>query len=91
MFGVRGRIWAPGFRVEGPTWAPGTLNPMLQPGFENIRTTGTRRAPPECAFAVHSLCGIHKKAKKVDVSLPGKGNSNSHGARPVQQMISMMN
>jgi hypothetical protein len=27
---------------------------------------------------------------EVDVRLPGKGNSNSHGARPVHQTISMM-
>jgi len=28
--------------------------------------------------------------RKVDVRLPGKGNSNSHGARPVHQIISMI-
>ena len=28
-------------------------------------------------------------ARKVDARLPGKGNSNSQGARPVHQMISM--
>ena len=27
---------------------------------------------------------------EVDVRLPGKGNSNSHGARPVHQIISMI-
>ena len=27
---------------------------------------------------------------KVDVRLPGKGNSNSHGARPVHQIFSMI-
>ena len=27
-------------------------------------------------------------ARKVDVRLPGKENSNSHGARPVHQMDS---
>ena len=27
---------------------------------------------------------------KVDISLPGKGNSNCHGARPVHQIISMI-
>ena len=27
---------------------------------------------------------------KVDVRLPGKGNSTSHGARPVHQIISMI-
>ena len=28
--------------------------------------------------------------RKVDVRLPGKGNSNSHGARPVHQIIKMI-
>ena len=28
--------------------------------------------------------------RKVDVRLPGKGNSNSHGARPVHLIISMI-
>ena len=28
--------------------------------------------------------------KKVDISLPGQGNSNSHGARPVHQIISVI-
>ena len=29
--------------------------------------------------------------RKVDVRLPGKGNSNSHGARPVHLIITMVN
>ena len=29
-------------------------------------------------------------ARKVDTRLPGKENSDSHGARPVHQIISMM-
>ena len=33
----------------------------------------------------------HHETKKVDVRLPGKGNSKSHGARPVHQIISMIN
>ena len=28
--------------------------------------------------------------RKVAIKLPGKGNSNSNGARPVHQIISMM-
>ena len=28
--------------------------------------------------------------RKVDVRLPGKGNSNSHGARPVDLIITMI-
>ena len=30
------------------------------------------------------------RTRKVDIRLPGKGNSNSHGARPVHQIFSMM-
>ena len=29
--------------------------------------------------------------RKVDVRLPGNGNSNSHGARPVHLIITMIN
>ena len=31
-----------------------------------------------------------KPVRKVDVSLPGKGNSNSNGARPVHLIITMI-
>jgi len=31
-----------------------------------------------------------RKARKVDARLPGKGNSNSHGARPVHLIITMV-
>ena len=30
------------------------------------------------------------RGRKVDVRLPGKGNSNSHGARPVHLIITMI-
>jgi len=33
---------------------------------------------------------IAQKPRKVDVRLPGKGNSNSHGARPVHLIITMI-
>ena len=33
---------------------------------------------------------VNNKLRKVDIGLPGKGDSNSHGARPVQQIISMI-
>ena len=29
-------------------------------------------------------------SRKVDVRLPGKGNSNPHGARPVHRIITMI-
>jgi hypothetical protein len=31
-----------------------------------------------------------RKARKVDVRLPEKGNSNFHGARPVHVLIAMI-
>ena len=34
--------------------------------------------------------GNLRLARKVDVRLPGKGNSNSHGARPVHLIITMI-
>ena len=37
-----------------------------------------------------SFIGVGPRAKKVDVRLPGTGNSNSHGARPVHLVITMI-
>ena len=39
---------------------------------------------------VHVAQVIAPLPRKVDVRLPGKENSNSHGARPVHQIISMI-
>ena len=33
---------------------------------------------------------VHCVTEEADIRLPGKGNSNSRGARPVHQIISMM-
>ena len=33
---------------------------------------------------------LHSRARKVDVRLPGKGNSNSHGTRLVYIIMTMM-
>ena len=40
----------------------------------------------------HSTAGARNMCacRKVDVKLPGKGNSNSHGARPVHLIITMI-
>ena len=35
-------------------------------------------------------CQGWQEYRKVDVRLPGKGNSNSHGARPVHLIITMI-
>ena len=36
------------------------------------------------------LSGECERIRTVDIRLPGEGNSNSHGARPVHHIISMM-
>ena len=36
------------------------------------------------------LAEVPTPPRKVDTRLPGKGNSNSYGARPVHQIISMI-
>ena len=36
------------------------------------------------------LRGFQPGLRKVDVRLPGKGNSNPHGARPVHLIITMI-
>jgi len=47
----------------------------------------------ECAkrlLATLTLRRMILGSRKVDVRLPGKGNSNSHGARPVHLIITMI-
>ena len=39
---------------------------------------------------LRSRLGNQVTPRKVDIRLPGKGDSNSHGARPVHQIISMI-
>jgi len=34
--------------------------------------------------------GLPQRARKVDIRLPGNGNSTSHGARPVRLIIKMI-
>ena len=46
------------------------------------------RAQPRGVFAAGG--GPHGPSRKVDIRLPGKGNSKSHGARPVHQIITMI-
>ena len=43
----------------------------------------------------HPACGrglevLPTRFRKVDIRLPGNGNSNSYGARPVHQIMSMI-
>ena len=42
---------------------------------------------------VHDTFRLHderESTREIYIKLPGKGNSNSHGARPVQPIISML-
>ena len=43
----------------------------------------------ELRFQVHHVC-LHRRRQGLDVTLPGKWNSNSHGARPVHLIIKMI-
>jgi len=51
-------------------------------GRFKVDLRGQRRAAPRPRVAAPT--------RKVDVRLPGKGNSNSHGARPVHLIITMI-
>ena len=44
----------------------------------------------DCLIMLWSVIISPLVARKVNLRLPGKGNSNSHGARPVHQIISMI-
>ena len=54
------------------------------------RTRWSRTSPPRAIKS--SVCGVRPIRKVIlhDVRLPGKGNANSHGARPVHPIISMV-
>ena len=76
-FGVEGsgveglgiRVWGLGFRVQRSTWSC-VLSAAVS---VELRWTPIWNATPN----------VPCTHRKVDISLPGKRNSNSHGARPV--------
>jgi hypothetical protein len=47
-----------------------------------VGAPGASRAP--------AYLGGSVQGRKVDIKLPGKGNSDNHGARPVHKIISMI-
>jgi len=56
------------------------------PGAASLCTSGvsTHKGPAQHAcWSRENVCP--SSTRKVDIWLPGKGNSNSHGARPVYQ------
>ena len=58
---------------------------VSDPGQRHLPGVRVRDARPVCLRERQRL-----PRRKVDVRLPGKGNSNSHGARPVHQTIPMI-
>ena len=58
------------------SWARMAAGPPIEP----------RQNPASNHQPVHIQAGT----RKVDIRLPGKGHPNSHGARPVHQIISMI-
>ena len=86
------RVSGFGFRVSGfgfRIWSagPGDARPDSGKAGSRLETNITN----SMAEATHF--GAERRVRedwKVDVRLPGKGNSNSHGARPVHQTIAVM-
>ena len=48
---------------------------------------GHNQPPQKAPAAPHLPEDQHEEPREVDIRLPGKGNSNFHGARPVHQII----
>jgi hypothetical protein len=59
---------------------------------DRVVISGRNRYPCifKVKFATLASTWLGHRFRKVDVRLPGKGNSNSHGARPVHRIISIM-
>ena len=51
-----------------------------------LRVIKKKKKPPSLAHTHNLTMGT----REVDVRLPGKGDSNSHGARPVHPIITMI-
>ena len=75
---VKGRVWGVGIVMECG-WGVGMVKgrPAVPAPESRVRGFGVR------------VCRC-RGSRKVDVRLPGKGNSNFHGARPVHLIITMI-
>ena len=49
----------------------------------NVNMPSVRIGPPQELVIERERAVIFLRSRKVDIGLPGKGNSNSRGARPV--------
>jgi len=67
-------------------------NQGLRSGGWGSRFTVSRqwRALPDACQCTPRGWGVGGGTRKVDIRLPRKGNSNSHGARPVHQTITII-
>ena len=73
VWGLGFGVWGLGLGVEPAPPLTGTVWGLLTPPRRDIGRLGA-----------HGLCSSFRK---VDVRLPGKRNSNTHGARPVHLII----
>ena len=82
-------------RASDSSWHPGLPGRPLAPQVRSLKevrclqlaNTGTTEIRP---LHVKTLKRVNPAPRKGDVRLPGKENSNSHGARPVHLIITMM-
>ena len=93
--GLGFRVWGFGVRLQGVGARHKDGLPPPSAPTENTHSCGHR-----VSGTAFSSCGIGSgmrglgirtdPTRKVDVRLPGKGNSNSHCARPVHLIITMI-
>ena len=55
-----------------------------------IRYSSSTRTPVIRVFTTFDVCDDHERRRNLDLSLPEKGNSDTHGARLVHQIITMI-
>jgi len=67
-----------------------SLNSRLERNEEERREAAVVAFLAVSALREHIIAQVRTPPRKVDVRLPGKGNSNSHGARPVYLIITMI-
>ena len=68
---------------------PETRNPTPETRNPKHETRNTKHETRTCTYARMCSCPQGLPMLLCDVRLPGKGNSNSHGARPVHLIITM--
>ena len=69
--------WGARYPCKAVSYEQGTpVRPVSYEGGAPVR-------PGRDGLRMERPRGVSPSSRKVDIRLPGKGNSNSHGARPV--------